>query len=152
MEGNLEEAERLYTENVETYRGMERDDLVVSELHNLGHVACLRGQPSRARSLFIESLKRGEETGNNANRPYNLMGLGRVAVALGRPEVAAVLLGAGLAMLEAQGKAIVPLLRSDIENAVGATKAALPAAAFEAAAVRSKTLSTVEAIQMAEAS
>ena len=151
MEGNLAEAERLYAENVETYRSMERDDLVVSELHNLGHVACLRGQHGRARSLFIESLERGEQAGNDANRPYNLIGLGRVAIALGKPDAAAVLLNAGLMILHAQGKVVVPLLRAAVEQAVTATKAALPATDHEAAAARGKALATDEAIQLADA-
>jgi tetratricopeptide (TPR) repeat protein len=149
MEGELEQAERLYAENVETYRSMERHDLVVSEFHNLGHVACLRGQTERARSLFIESLRLAEEINNHAIRPYDIMGLGRVAAALKRPEVAAVLLSAGMAMLQAQGKAIVPLLRPEIERAIAETKASLSAEAFEAASARGRELSTSEAIQMA---
>ena len=151
MEGNLEKAQRLYAENLETYRGMERDDLVVSELHNLGHVACLRGEPGRGPVLFLDSLKRGEQTANNANRPYNLIGLGRVAVALGKPEAAAVLLSAGLIILHTQGKAVAPLLRTPVEEAVIATKAALPIADYEAASARGRTLSNDEAIQLADA-
>ena len=149
MEGELEEAERLYAENVETYRRMERHDLVVSELHNLGHVACLRDQPMRAQPLFIERLQLAEQINNQAIRPYAIIGLGRVAAAMGKPEAAAILLSAGLAIIDTQGKAIVPLLRPAIEQTMATTKAALSPAAFEAAAARGRELSSVDAIQLA---
>lgn len=148
MDGDLDQAERRYAENIETYRAMRRYDLVTSELHNLGHVACLQGQPDRARPLFVESLRLGEETGNQANQPYNIIGLGRVAAALGRYETAATLIGAGMAILQAQGKAVVPLLRPAIEETLAVTRTALSAEAFETASQQGRGLSTVDAVQM----
>jgi hypothetical protein len=150
MDGDLAEADRLYAANIETYRGMGRDDLVITELHNLGHVASLRGQPERAKRLFIESLRRGEESGNEANRPYNLIGLGRVALAEGQPKNAAVLLNTGLGILQRQGKAVVPLLRDAVEQAVAEAKAAIGEAAYGAAAIVGEGLTTDEAVRMAE--
>jgi hypothetical protein len=44
-------------------------------------------------------LEVGDPTGNNANRPYNLMESGRVAYALGRADVAALLSGAQWSIL-----------------------------------------------------
>ena len=73
-----------------------------------------------------------------------------MAHALGRADVAAVLLCAGLAMLQAQGKAIVPLLRPEIERVLAATRAAMPEAEFDVAAVTAKTLTTPEAIALAK--
>jgi hypothetical protein len=127
---------------------MERYDLVVSELHNLGHVACLLGQPERARSLFTESLQLGDQIGNHANRPYNLIGLGRVAAALGQAETAATLLGAGMLILRAQGKALVPLLRPAVEATLAETRVALGDARFDAAFAKGEGLSATEALRM----
>jgi hypothetical protein len=149
MDGDLNEAARRYAANIDTYRAMQRLDLVVSELHNLGHVACLQGQPERARPLFIESLRLGDQIGNQANQPYNMLGLGRVAGALGHWETAATLLGAGMAILRAQGKAIVPLLRPAIEQTIAATEAALSPAAYAEAAARGEGLTTDAALQLA---
>jgi hypothetical protein len=148
MEGDLEEADRLYEANIHTYRAMGREELVITELHNLGHVACLRCQTVRAKDLFVESLRRGEETGNDANRPYNLIGLGRVALAEGQPEKAAVLLNSGLAILKQQGKAVAPLLREPVEGAVADTKAVMGEEAYAIAAALGERLTVAEALRM----
>src|SRR5207244_7435619 len=97
---------------------------------------------------FVESLRRGEQTGNDANRPYNLIGLGRVALAEGQPEQAAVLLNSGLAILKQQGKAVVPLLREPVEQAVADTQAALGEPAYAAAAAAGERLTAAEALRM----
>ncbi|MEO6061900.1 MAG: hypothetical protein ABIQ99_08185 [Thermoflexales bacterium] len=150
IDGDLEAAERLYAGNVEAYRGMQRRDLVASELHNLGHVACLRGDPGRARGLFVESLLLADQTGGSAIRPYDLIGLGRVAAAQGQPGAAARLLGAGMAILLKEGKAVVPLLRSEVERVIAETQAALSAGMYVAAAAAGAGLSTEDALALVE--
>jgi hypothetical protein len=151
IDGDLPEAERLYMANVETYRSMQRRDLVASELHNLGHVACLRGDPGRALGLFAESLRLADQIGAGAIRPYDLIGLGRVAAARGRPEAAARLLGAGMNILAREGKAVVPLLRPEVERVIAETRAALGADGYAAAAAAGDGLSAGEALALAEA-
>lgn len=150
IDGDLAEAERLYAANVETYREMGRRDLVASELHNLGHVACLRGAPGRAKALFIECLRLADEIGGSAIRPYAFIGLGRVAAAAGHPETAARLLGAGMAILQREGKNVVPLLRPEVERAIGETQAALSAEGYASAAAAGHGLSSADALALAE--
>lgn len=148
IEGNLPEAERLYSENIETFRGMERYELLASELHNLGHVACLRGDANRAQLMFRESLNLGQEVGSTALLPYNIIGFGRVAVALGNLEHGTVLLGAGTAMLRREGKALLQLLRPGIENAIAEARVVLSTTRFEAAMQRGSALSSDELFAM----
>ncbi len=150
IDGDLAAAERLYSGNVEAYRGMQRRDLVASELHNLGHVACLRGDPGRAKSLFVESLLLADQIGASAIRPYDLIGLGRVALAKGRSAPAATLLEAGMSLLRDGGKAVVPLLRPAVEEALAAARAALPAEAHTAAIAAGRGLSTADALALGE--
>ena len=149
IDGDLAEAERLYAANVETYRGMQRRDLVASELHNLGHVACLRGDPGRARSLFAESLLLADQIGGSAIRPYDFIGLGRVAAAQGRPAAAARLLGAGMDILNREGKAVVPLLRPEVERVIAETMRAISAEAYAAAAAAGAGMSAEDAMALA---
>lgn len=148
IEGDLESAERLYGANVETYRGMRRGDLVASELHNLGHVACLRGDVQRAKALFIESLGVAAELGGNAIQPYDIIGLGRVALALGQPKQAAALLSAGMAILQREGKAVVPLLRPEVERAIATARAALPVEEHAAVEEAGRRLGVAEALAL----
>ncbi len=150
IDGDLAEAERLYAANVETYRSMQRSDLVASELHNLGHVACLRGAPDRAKNLFVESLRLADQIGGSAIRPYDLIGLGRVAAAWGKPETAARLLGAGMDILNREGKAVVPLLRPAVERVIAETQAALSADGYAASAAEGAGLSTQGALALIE--
>jgi len=150
IDGDLEAAERLYAENVEAYRGMQRRDLVASELHNLGHVACLRGDPGHAKKLFVESLLLADQTGGSAIRPYDLIGLGRVAAAQGQLGTAARLLGAGMAILLKEGKAVVPLLRPEVERVIAETQAALSADVYASAAAAGAGLSTADALALVE--
>lgn len=150
IDGDLAEAERLYAANVETYRSMQRRDLVASELHNLGHVACLRGAPDRAQNLFVESLLLADQIGASAIRPYDLIGLGRVAAARAQPASAATLLEAGMALLRRDGKAVVPLLRPEIERVIAETRAALSADGYAASAAAGAGLSTQGALALME--
>ncbi len=150
IDGDLAEAERLYAANVETYRSMQRRDLVASELHNLGHVACLRGAPDRAKVLFVESLRLADQIGGSAIRPYDLIGLGRVAAARGKPETAARLLGAGMDILDREGKAVVPLLRPEIDRVIVETREKLSADGYAASAAAGAGLSTQSAIALME--
>ncbi len=151
IDGDLEAAERLYGANVETYRGMRRRDLVASELHNLGHVACLRGDVNRAKALFIESLGVAAEMGGNAIQPYDIIGLGRVALALGQSKLAATLLSAGMTTLRSEGKAVVPLLRPEVERAIAVARAALSADEHAAAEQAGSGLGVAEALALAGA-
>jgi len=150
IEGDLVAAERLYAGNVAAYRGMQRRDLVASELHNLGHVACLRGDTQHAKALFIESLLLADQIGASAIRPYDLIGLGRVAVAQGHPATGARLLGAGMAILNREGKAVVPLLRPEVERVIAETQAALSSDGYAAAAAAGAGLSTQSALALME--
>lgn len=150
IDGDLVAAERLYAGNVEAYRAMQRRDLVASELHNLGHVACLRGDPGRAKEFFIESLLLADQIGGSAIRPYAFIGLGRVAAAQGRTATAARLLGAGMDILNREGKAVVPLLRPEVERVIAEAQAALSADGYAAAAAAGVGISTQSAIALVE--
>lgn len=149
IDGDLASAERLYGDNVVTYRAMQRADLVASELHNLGHVACLRGHNYHAKSLFIESLAVIERIGGSPIRPYNYIGLGRVAAALAQPRQATILMSAGLSILHNEGKAIVPLLRGDVERTLASLQTALSPEAYANAEAEGRKLDTVAVLTLA---
>lgn len=149
IDGDLAAAERLYGDNVATYRAMQRADLVASELHNLGHVACLRGHIQQAKSLFIESLAVIEHIGGSPIRPYDYIGLGRVAAALAQPRLAAIFMSAGLGILHNEGKAVVPLLRGDVERTLAQLQTTLSPEDYASAEAEGRKLDTVAVLTLA---
>lgn len=69
-------------------------------LHNLAHALLAQGESSRARTLFAQGLALHQEIGNVMGTAECLIGLAAVALNEGRPQTAALLLGATDSLLE----------------------------------------------------
>lgn len=104
-----------------------------SILHNLGYVSVALGDHPRAAALFEESLALQRARGNRAGILEGLAGLGALLAARGRPRRAAVLFGAVAALRAALGTPMWPAERIEHERHRAKARAALGAAAWQAA-------------------
>jgi hypothetical protein len=127
-------------------RGEEHAWGIVRTLASLGSVACEAGEYERASRLYEESLKQGRRLGQDIAILICLEGLARVAVAQGKMERAAWLIGAAAALREDRGWPLPPVKRAEHERTVATAHEALGEEAFEAAWVRGHTLPLEEAI------
>jgi predicted ATPase/DNA-binding NarL/FixJ family response regulator len=131
---NLEEA--LRRQRALGYAWMMGDTLRV-----LGDIARDRGDYTRALGSYRESVMLARDHRDRRFLAEVLSGIAGVAVAQGRPERAARLLGATAALRDQIGAAIEDWNRSTHERVATLVQAALSPAAFEAAWLAGKTLS-----------
>lgn len=123
--------------------------MVGAALHSLGLLALLQGDPARCEALVGEALRIYREIGYLLYVPHCLEALAGTAVAGGRAARAARLLGAAAALREESGMLMLPFERPVYERIAVAARAALGAAAFDAARAMGQDLSAGAA--MAEA-
>jgi tetratricopeptide (TPR) repeat protein len=103
--GELEEAERLYTEVLEAARNQVSDrNLVSIVLNDLGNVAQKREAYGRAEGYYREALELAEEKGNKESQAYISGNLGLLALDRGRPEEARVWFERGLDLAQEVGR------------------------------------------------
>jgi predicted ATPase/DNA-binding CsgD family transcriptional regulator/transcriptional regulator with XRE-family HTH domain len=150
--GDLDRASTLVEESVSQWRPVDATRGLHLALATLGDIALKRGDARQAAARFQESLTLCQRAGDRAGVARALEGLASVWSACSRSESgdgalrAAMLFGAA----EAAREAIWPPLEPDEEaarrRAIGATRAALGAAAFEVAWARGQTMDIVQAI------
>lgn len=107
--------------------------MVGAALHSLGLLALLQGDPARCEALVGEALRIYRELGYLLYVPHCLEALAGAAVAGGQATRAARLLGAAVALREASGTPVLPFERPVYARIDAAARAALGAAAFDAA-------------------
>lgn len=111
-----EEAEHAYDQALRLARELDSAFRAALALHNLGYVALKTGALGKARGRFVESLILNEGQQYRKGVAECLAGLGGVEAAAGRPERAALLCGAGEAILEELGTRLDTLDRTDYER------------------------------------
>ena len=136
--GDVEQARTLLEESLASLRRQGQGVLIVNALVNtlarLGSIQCEMGEVARAAESFGESLGMvWRLVGEAFETVACLEGLARVAVAQGRPERAARLLGASAALREEMGASLSPIVRADHDHAATAAREALGEEAFEVA-------------------
>jgi tetratricopeptide (TPR) repeat protein len=111
----------------------------------LGDLAVAEGQPGEALRLYRETLPILLQRGIFAH-PQGSLRLARLASALCQHEVAATLLGACAAAVDAGLEVFLPITQADFAAALAAAQAALPADAFDAAWTSGRSLSPQAAV------
>jgi hypothetical protein len=96
--------------------------------------------------LYKESLELERRYRFGFEAAACMEGLARVAAVQGRPERAALLLGASAALREEMGTPLSPVARADHEHAANTARAALGVEAFEAAWTEGSGMSLEEVI------
>ncbi|WP_039796439.1 BTAD domain-containing putative transcriptional regulator [Nocardia araoensis] len=109
----------------------------------LGYILEQRGEPSAAFDLYLTAFDGAQRIGAPRDTAFALAALASALTELGRPEIAAQLLGAAAAVREANGIALLAAERPDIERPAKRATVALGEHAFterHAAGARSTPL------------
>ena len=123
---------------------------MATTLNNLGDVAVLRGDFSRARALFVENLSIFREMGDRQGIAYSLEGFARLAAAQeGQQDRAVCLWAAAQALREAIATPLPPADHVYYERAVAAVRARMEPDAFAVAWERGRAQSQEAAIAYA---
>ena len=149
-QGDLEKARTLLEESLSFLRRKPYPLRVANALANtlarLGSIECELGRDARAFELYRESLHLGQKFGFIHHVIGPLEGMARVAVARGRPELAARLLGSSAALRDEMGMPLTLVERTDHEYSTNIARTELGAEAFEEAWALGYATSLEEAI------
>jgi predicted ATPase/DNA-binding XRE family transcriptional regulator len=133
-QGEIERARTLLEESLASLRRKTHPLRVANALaitlSRLGSIECEMGRDARASELHKESLELARRFGFTFDVVICLEGMARVAAVQGKPERAALLLGASAALREEMGTHLTPIARADHDHAVNAARAALGEDAF----------------------
>src|SRR5262249_23321490 len=138
-----------YEEGLALRRAAGDTQGTASSLVEVGHVAWLQGEHGVTRSNALEALGLFQEAGNKEGQLIVLESLGVAALAEGRNEHAAQLLGAAAALREALELPAAPWWRHPRERIREAARAASLEQEFAAAWAAGRALSLDEAIEHA---
>jgi predicted ATPase/DNA-binding XRE family transcriptional regulator len=144
--GDLGRARTLLEESLALSRSEEHAFAIARTLATLGSVECGAGGYAWASRLYEESLQLGRRMGQNLTILRCLEGLARVAVAQGRMERAAWLIGATAALREDRGWPLPPAKRAEHERTVAVARRALGEEAFDGEWARGHRMSLEEVI------
>jgi len=152
IEGNGEQAKLLYKESLEIYRELHYVGGLLSLLFESGCMVQGQGDNEQAAKLFIEALVLAQEAGDKDISGRALAGLGGVAGARGRPEQAALLLGASESIFNAIGLDILLLFLHrlvDYNRWVANIRSQLDEATFKAAWAKGRAMTLEQAVALA---
>ncbi len=144
--GDLRRARTLLEESLALSRCEEHAWGIARTLASLGSVECEADEYARALRFYEESLDLGRRIGMNLTILRCLEGLTRVAVAQGRMERAAWLIGAAVALREDKGWPLPPAKRAKYKRTMATVRRALGEEAFEVEWARGHALPLEEAI------
>jgi len=152
IQGDYEQAAVLYEEGLEICRELHYVGTLLSLLIVLGCIRQSQGDNEKAATLFTEALVLAQEAGLKEGPAYALAGLGGVAAAGGRPEQAALLLGASESIFTALGVGIFSSYNqclADYNRWLASTRSQLGETALNKAWAEGAAMSTEEAVQYA---
>jgi tetratricopeptide (TPR) repeat protein len=149
VEGDHQRARAFYRENLALNRELGRLDTVSVELGNLGALEVLDGNIVEAVPLLRESLRIAHERRDRYGVVYQLVWLGRVALAEQDPVRAATLFAAARAEFDASGLAMDPDEAPEYERGLAAIRGALDDQSFGAAWAKGQRMSLDDAVGFA---
>jgi predicted ATPase/class 3 adenylate cyclase/DNA-binding CsgD family transcriptional regulator len=144
-QGDPARARPLLEESLAICRGLGDRRTIAKATNFLGDAACGRHDYAAARILYEESLSLSVELGDRWISAISLEGLARMAVATGKPEAAARLLGAADALRDATGATRPAYWRALYEPSLARTRARLGDDAFETARAAGRELTPEQA-------
>jgi non-specific serine/threonine protein kinase len=142
-------AAELYRESLALSRSLESPFWISVAAANLSTCLIRLGRPAEALPLAREALTTAHAIGNKRNVPPMLLNFVALAALEGKPEPAAVLLGAVERFLREQGTVLVYADRGEHEECARAVREALDGAAYDAALARGRALSLDAAVARA---
>ena len=138
-----------YEESLRWARGSSPAFQLCAALDNFANVALHQGKIQQAENLILESLTLSKEANMDLDMLYALIPMGGVAIALGRYERAARLLGAVAGALQFFGIELQPTDRADWERNITDVRTKLSTATFNAAWNEGCALTLEEAVNYA---
>jgi predicted ATPase len=142
-------ARGYYEEGLALWRRLDDALGVRCALQNLGRITYLQGDAGQAGKLFRESLALAWKDRDDKHVAEAMVGLAAIAYAAGQPTRAAQLLGHAEARLVSISANLDSSDRADFEGTIGAVRAALGEATFEAAFQAGRTMGGGEALEYA---
>jgi predicted ATPase/DNA-binding SARP family transcriptional activator len=147
--GEYEQADPLFAESLDLLRARGDTANIARSLFNLGAVALRLGRTDDAAELFHQGLAAAQETGDKEDTCWCLLGLATVAAARGNVAVAASVLGAATALLDAMGAAFKPFERTLHDETEAQLLALSTAAAYRNARAAGARMTVDEAVELA---
>ena len=142
-EGHLEAAQRLFTEELTIAAEVGAARLRVDALHGLGAVEVKCGRMAQAKRLLMEALQLAQGHRRLALPAILATGL-TAAVAEGRLEVAAELLGAIEALDEVRRLPLPQLHRCDFDRSVSVARCGLDESTLQRACAKGRSGSVAD--------
>ena len=150
--GDLEGAERMFEEGLESARRRGDPLGTYVGLYNLAQLALARGDLALAADTLEEGVRLSMQTKDRANLAHFLAALAAIASSRGEAQRSALLLGASEALLEEVGARVHNYYVPDPslqERAVAEARAILGEAAFEEARERGREMNFEQAVEYA---
>ena len=149
MAGNLQAARGYMSERIELARGLGEMGMLGMECGNLSMVERQLGNLDRAEELAREALQIYYGRDDDWAMPWGMNGMAAIHALRKKYDLAAVLVGATEALLEAANLAWPPDERIHYDNTVAALSEAMGSSVFEAARQIGRTKSKHEAVELA---
>ena len=142
------EAKAYYEESI-SLRNEQKGEQGSTALYNLANVERYLGNDASAYTLYVQALEFSVRVNYTFLACAALMGLAGVLAVRGDPQLAARLLGATEAILEANGHSIQPTDQGDYDRSINDTRAQLDQGTFETAWAEGRALSLEQAVELA---
>ena len=149
LQGRFERAAEISAEAVELRHGLGNTELLAAGQSNLGSALLGLHRAAEAAEQFRPSARLAEEIGHAEGVGYALDGLGAAEAALGHPELAARLLGAADAALEAANASLQGFEAERRDGVIARLRVELGPGRFDAALVAGRAMTPREALASA---
>jgi predicted ATPase/transcriptional regulator with XRE-family HTH domain/Tfp pilus assembly protein PilF len=147
--GDLDRAAQLFEQSLGLFRQQDGQWGIALLLTNLAEVARAQGDSARAAHLYRQSLGLYRDQQNHLDVGECLEGIAALACACGEPARAVHLLAATAALRATLGMPMPPVERAGYEHVLAVARAAISAAAFDAAWTTGQVSSLEDAITYA---
>jgi predicted ATPase/Tfp pilus assembly protein PilF len=152
FEGDDARALTLHEQSLAVYRSIDDQMGVATATGNLGRAALRVGRLDDALTWQVESLKQFAEIGDMDGAVECIERLAMLANARGNHQGAARLFGCAAAIRLDAGTQAAPFYRAECDRELGATRARLDRATFDAEWLAGQSMTVDAAIELAEAS
>jgi non-specific serine/threonine protein kinase len=146
----LAEQEALYAESMALYRQLGDQHGMSIAIGNLGEVALRRRDFPQARRLYAEYIALSQTLGDTPSVAHSLMMLGILAMEDNKLQRGVQSFGAAARLRESTGVPILSAYLAEYERYVAAARAALGAAAYEAAWAEGSAMPLQQALHLAD--
>jgi tetratricopeptide (TPR) repeat protein len=144
LQDDYRQAEDFYSEAIQLASRLRQKARIVMLQHNLAYVYLYQGAAYRAAALFRSALTSGQELPDKENFGLCLLGLAAVNTVLGKIETAAMLFGAGQAVLANIGAELAPADQREVTHYTNQLLSHLDVSTFTTLATRGRSMTVGE--------